>query len=223
MKKYIFILFFIGPLFLLAQENAVVTKNFRFNDGLYLSLGELQKNQPAFPINEIELNYFTNPQTSLTQVENVIYKKTNKEVDMGQVYAVSIGGVPYIQLPKKEVDKPLPTFAALKLRGKICYFTYPYYRPKKITVAAYNPLTGYPFLTGEVEREEKVIVEKMLHFETGEIIDFNTDNLLAWIQEDCHLVETIKRTPREEVDEKLFRLLLIYVDRHEVHIKSNEN
>ena len=58
---------------------------------------------------------------------------------------------------------------------------------------------------------------------TGEILDFNIDNFLQWIEEDRHLVETIERTPIDEVEEKLFRLLLIYVDRHETTIKMNND
>ena len=63
----------------------------------------------------------------------------------------------------------------------------------------------------------------MLQFESGEILDFNVDNFINWIQEDQHLIETIEKTPIEEVRQKLFRLLLIYVDRHETRIKLTEN
>ncbi|MEZ4934150.1 MAG: hypothetical protein R2788_18750 [Saprospiraceae bacterium] len=207
-----------------AQDSSiVVTKNFQFKDGIYLSFEEFQMNSPTYLIDEIFIHSFTNPQTFLTQVDSVFHIKEKKEIDPEKIWAICMDGVPFLKIPKKEVHKELPSFAALKLRGKICYFTYPDYRIKKVPVAAYNPLTGRPYLRGEVERDEKVVIEKMFHFETGEIVDFNVDNFLKWIQEDRHLVETIERTPIEEVREKLFRLLLIYVDRHETKIKMKND
>ncbi len=222
MKAFLNIVFCCLSLFVFSQDKPqVVTKNFHFKDGLYLSFEEFQTNSPSYLMEDVFIRSFTNPQTFLTQVDSLFDKKNKEEINPENLWAICIDGVPFLKIPKNEVEKKLPTFAALKLRGKICYFTYPDYRIKKVPVAAYNPLTGRPFLKGEVEREAKVVIEKMLHFETGEIIDFNVDNFLEWIQEDRHLVETIERTPLEEVEEKLFRLLLIYVDRHETTIRMN--
>lgn len=198
----------------------VLTKNFQFTDGIYLSLEEFQANQPSFLMEDLAIHSFTNPQTYLTQIDSVFHLSAKKEIDASSIWAISMDGVPFVKIPENEVHKSLPTFAALKLRGKICYFTYPDYRIKKVPVAAYNPLTGRPFLKGEVERDERIDVEKIMHFETGEVLDFTVDNLLKWIQEDRHLVETIEDTDRAEVEEKLFRLLLIYVDRHEVLVRQ---
>ncbi len=223
MKILLSIFFAIATFMINAQDGPVVTKNFNFTNGIYLSFEEFQRNAPSFLMEDIYIQSITNPQTSLTQVDSLYHLKAKRAIDPEGIWAICKDGIPFIKLPKNEIYRQLPTFAALKLRGKICYFTYPDYRVKIVPIKAYNPLTGLPFLEGEVERDEKVVVEKMLHFETGEIVDFNIENLLKWIQEDRHLVETIERTPREEVEEKLFRLLLIYVDRHETRIKLIEN
>ena len=224
LKSILKIGFLLLPIILCAQEGSqVVTKNFQFEDGIYLSFNEFQTDRPSYLMKDVFVRSFTNPQTFLTQIDSIFHVEAKKEIDPEKIWAICLEGVPFIKIPRNEVRKELPTFAALKLRGKICYFTYPDYRIKKIPVAAYNPLTGRPFLKGEVERDEKVVVEKILHFETGEIVDFNVDNFLEWIQEDRHLVETIERTPIEEVEEKLFRLLLIYVDRHETTIKMKND
>ena len=224
LKIILNIVFCFFSLFVFSQEKPqVVTKNFHFKDGVYLSFEEFQANNPSYLMEDIYVHSFTNPQTYLTQVDSLFNKKEKEGINPENIWAICMDGLPFLKIPKNEVGKKLPTFAALKLRGKICYFTYPDYRIKKVPVAAYNPLTGRPFLKGEVERETRVVVEKMLHFETGEIVDFNLDNFLAWIQEDRHLVETIERTPIEEVEEKLFRLLLIYVDRHETTIKMTND
>ncbi len=201
------------------QDSLALTKNFKFAEGVYRSFEELQANQPAYPLDSLLVQYFTNPQTSLTQISSIVLKKTGKALPIDSAWAVCLEGIPYLHLPPSEVNREFPTFAALKLRGKICYFTYPDWRMKKVYIAAYNPLTGRPFREGQVEREEEVFVEKILHFETGEIVDFNVRNLLKWIQDDQAMVETVMNLPIEERKEKLFKCLLIYVDRNSVYLR----
>lgn len=225
MKSKFCILFFLG--FWLAssqgQDSIWLSKNFRFADGLYFNLKELQQNSPRHALSDVDVLHFTNPQTSLTQVGGISLKSKKTPLPLDSVWAVVLDGVPSIRVPAEEIHRELPTFAALKLRGKICYFTYPDWRMKKVRVAAYNPLTGMPFRQGTVLREEEVIVERMMRFETGEVADFNVDNLMAWINDDPVLMETLQELPQTEQHEKLFKCLLIYVDRNYVFLKKSEN
>ena len=207
---------------LFGQDSVVLTKNFRFADGVYFNLAELQANRPGLPLDSMKLDYITNPQTSLSQLNAVFLKKNTPSFPLDSIWAICLDGVPSIRVPQNEINRELPNFAALKLRGKICFFTYPDYRKKTIRVAAYNPLTGRPFRHGNVVRDEEVIVEKMLHFQTGEVADFTVNNLLVWIQDDPLLVETLTELPREEQEEKLFKSLLIYVDRNPAYLMMND-
>ncbi len=221
MKKLHFLLFLLPAATIFAQENpAALTRNFHFADGAYLRFEELQSNRPALPADSFELHFFTNPQTYLTQVEAIFEKSTGDFVDPAMAWAVVVGGVPYLRLPSGEVSRELPTFAALRLKGKICYFAYPDWRVKKVPVAAYNPLNGRPFRKGVVEREEEVLIEKMLHFETGEVADFTVENFRRWIGDDLQLVASIADLTAAEADEKLWKCLLIYVDRNAVFLKE---
>ena len=190
---------------LFGQDSVVLTKNFRFADGVYFSIAELRANQPGLPLDSMKLDFITNPQTSLTQLNAIFLKKHTPQVSVDSIWAICLDGIPSIRVPKEEINKSLPNFAALKLRGKICYFTYPDYRQKTIRVAAYNPLTGKPYRTGKVVRDEEVIVEKMLHFQTGEVADYTVLKLVVWIQDDPLLVETIAELPPEQQQEKLFK------------------
>ncbi len=216
---YLFLLLL--PLTLASQDSLPLTKNFRFADGVFLSFNEFRTNAPAHLSDEVELRFFTNPQTFLTQMEAIVLKKTGRHLPLDSVWAISLDGIPYVQVPSGEINREMPTFAALKLRGKICYFAYPDYRMKKVPVSAYNPVTGRPFRTGIVEREHEVFVEKMLHFETGEILDFNVPNFLAWIADDAELTSTVHSLDAREAKEKLFKCLLIYVDRNVVFLKKS--
>lgn len=204
------------------QDSVLVTKNFRFTDGIYLSIGELQANAPFWRWEELSVRYFTNPQTSLTQIESILLRKDSLLIKADDIWGVCIDGIPSIRLPRKEINKDLATFAALKLRGKICYFTYPDWRMKKIQIAAYNPLTGLPFRVGTVEREQEVIVEKIMRFDTGSLADFTVENLLAWIQDDPQLIATFQGLSQEEKQEKLFKCLLIYDDRNQVFLQNKK-
>lgn len=213
-------MFLLLPLLSVAQDSTVVTKNFRFADGVYRSFDELRANDPAWPIEEVEIRSFTNPQTFLTQVEGISRNVNGHAVPLDSVWGICLDGIPFVRLPQGEVQKRLPAFAPLKVRGKICYFTYPDWRLKLVPITAYNPYTGRPFLRGKVEREEMVVLEKMLHFETGEVADFSMENFLNWIQDDPVLVETVTSLQPEEMEEKLFKCLLIYDDRNLTYLEK---
>ncbi len=223
MKKILLISGFIGifGISVFGQDTVLLTKNFRFANGIYFSLAELQANKPGLPLDSMKLDVITNPQTSLTQLNAIFLKKYAHSFPVDSIWAICLDGVPSIRVPKDEINKSLPNFAALKLRGKICYFTYPDYRQKTIQVAAYNPHTGRPFRHGHVVRDEEVIVEKILRFETGEVADFKAENLLTWINDDPILAETITELPKAEQQEKLFKSLLIYVDRNPTYLMVN--
>jgi hypothetical protein len=210
----------VGQLF--GQDTSLLTKNYRFTNGVYFNLEQLKADQPTYPMSKLVVHSFTNPQTSLTQVDSIFLKGTKQPIPLDSIWAICMDGVPAIRVPNDEINKELPNFAALKLRGKICYYTYPDYRTKKVRVAAYNPLTGRPYRQGYVEREQEVFIEKILHFQTGEVKDFTVKNLLSWIQDDPLLVETLTELPKEEQQEKLFKCLLIYVDRNPAYIMMND-
>ncbi len=207
---------------LYGQDTTLLTKNYRFTNGIYFNLNQLKSDQPAYPMSNLVVHFFTNPQTSLTQIDSVFLKGTKQPIPLDSIWAICLDGVPSIKVPSNEINRELPNFAALKLRGKICYYTYPDYRTKKVRVAAYNPVTGRPFRQGFVEREQEVFIEKIMHFQTGEVLDFTVENLLNWIQDDPLLVETLTELPKEEQHEKLFKCLLIYVDRNPAYLMMND-
>ena len=110
---------------LFGQDTLLLTKNFRFADGVYFNMAQLRSNRPAYALDALQVQYFTNPQTSLTQVDAVFFKKNHQPLQLDSVWAISLDGVPSVRVPRDEINRSLPNFAALKLRGKICYFTYP--------------------------------------------------------------------------------------------------
>lgn len=207
---------------ILVNGQTLVTKNFEFKDGVYLNLEDLQSNTPNYKWKELKSNLAANPQTYMAQVEYLVTKESGDSLNLDSVFAVCLGGIPFVRLEKNDVKKELTTFAGLQVRGRLSYFTY----EDKVTVkkpfSAFNPLNGRAFRTAVVEREVEVEYKKILDLETGERYDFNKKNMLQLVKEDSELRLAVKVIKEEEMHEKLFKALLIYDDRHPIYIKEIE-
>lgn len=203
------------------QDSVLLSKNFKFRDGIYLSFEDFKKNRPVYSWTIIEASMASNPQTFLAKVEYLKIDNgiSNQDLELDEVWGFSLGGIPYLRLNKEEENQGFAVFTGLRVRGKICYFSYEGEFTKMVEISAFNPLTGRPFRTAKLPRKEKVLFEKMLNFSKGTIADFTVENFLDWIKEDKPLWTTIKELPPEEAKEKLFKSLLIYLDRNEVYIK----
>ena len=227
-RVYRFRILFIFCLFSqfgLAQSDSVLlTKNFKFEDGVFLNYEDFQNNDPTYRWNELEVGIFSNPKTYLTQVYFMKLKKgqSSQIIDLDKVWGISLDGIPYVQMDKKELKKENAVFSALKVRGKICYLEYEVEVKRMIPMPVYNPLTGKPFRTMNVERNVPIEFKKMMHFDSGQIEDFTVSNFKHWIKEDEKLLQSISEMNELEAAEKLFKCLLIYVDRNEKMIPNNK-
>lgn len=206
---------------LTAQSDSVwVEKNFKFEDGIYMSYKSFKNNKPDYLWEDVRSNLYSNPQTYMAQVERIeVLDSAGDSINVDSMWGLSIAGIPYIKLKKGEIKKPNTNFAAIRLRGKICYFAFDDYETKSVEIKAYNPYTGQPFRKGSVETKEKIKYERMIWFDDGRIEDFNKANFLNWIADDESLYETVSLLTEEEAKEKLFKALLIYDDRNPVYIK----
>ncbi len=205
-----------------AQEDSVwVKKNFKFEDGVYLTYSSFKENRPDYSWEDVRSNLYSNPQTYMAQVEFIeVLDEEKTALNLDSIWGISIAGIPYIKLEKESIAKPNTNFAAIRLRGKICYYSYEDFEKKTVTIKAYNPVNGQPFRKGEVETKEKVKYEKMIWFDDGRMEDFNKTKLLEWIADDSSLYETVSLLTKEEAKEKLFKALLIYDDRNPVFIHT---
>jgi hypothetical protein len=203
----------LGCLTLQGQDTVLVSKNFKFNDGIYLSFEAFQNNKPDLQWEEVVSEVFINGDSFLSKTEKFVLK-TGEEIPLVNVWGFSFSGIPYIRIWN---DQGFATFTALRVRGKLCYFTYKEEISEWVEISAYNPVNGRPFRTGKVERKQQVKREKMLYFESGKIEDFNTPNFLKIVKvEDLQLWEALAGLNQAEAQGKLFKCLLIYDDRHEV-------
>lgn len=200
-----------------AQDSVLVTKNFKFEDGIYLTFEAFQTNNPDYSWNEVNSQVFINGESFISKTENFVLKN-GQQLAFLDVWGFSYNGIPYIRVSN---EAAFATFSALRVRGKLCYFTFEEEVSEWVEISAYNPVNGRPFRTGKVERVVEEIREKMLFFETGKIQDFNRANFLLAIKDiDPPLWNTLSDMVEEEAKGKLFKSLLIFDDRHEVYIKK---
>jgi len=222
MRKIILFILLVSCFSARSQDSILVTKNFHFEDGLYANFDALKNNQPTMLWEEVTATYFSNPRSLTTQVSELILKETESEIDPQKFFAVCIDGMPYIGLKESIFDKK-GIFAGLKVRGEIGYFSYEKTAMEKVKIQAYNPANGKPFRTGFVEKEKTNLFEKILIWNTGEQVNFTQKNLLRFIKNDKPLSTSVEELREWEIEEKLFKCLLIYNDRHSVYTKRNES
>ncbi len=201
-----------------AQMAESITKNFKFRNGVYRTFEEWQKNRPTWAWDSLDAGVLTNPQTFLTQVEHLTVRKTGVVIVPDSVWGVVLDGIPYLRLPKTALQKPLTAFAGLQLRGKICYFSYETTQIVRVPITAYNPLNGIPFISKIIENERTIIHEKILLFENGAIADLTPEHFKKWIQDDADLIAAVNAFKGDALNERLFKCLLIYDDRHPVYV-----
>lgn len=216
--KFLLCLFFWGCLYAQAQpDSLLLTKNFKFNDGVYMQFADFQKNKPTFTWAELNARMVTSDEGFVAQVE---YLKNDLQViDLQKVWGICIEGIPYIQLKETQKENRAARFASLRVRGKICYFSFPKEVTEMVEIKAYNPLNGRPYRSSRIPVEKIEIQEQMLDFQTGEIAAFTKENFMQWIADDPQLWNTVKDLSPSETEEKLFKCLLIYVDRNNVYLR----
>lgn len=201
---------------LCAQQDSLVllTKNFKFQDGIFLSFDDFKQNRTQHSWDSVYAKLHTNPQKMITLVDTIGY---GEDILHRKIWGFSLGGIPYVNLNKQN-KAGLQMFSGLKVRGNICYFSFEETEEEVKLIKAYNPRTGIPFREGEVVIKKEVENQYMLSFETGEIQAFAVDTFLSWIQSDQKLVKTVNDLGLEAQRDKLFKCLLIYDDRNPVHI-----
>ncbi len=207
------------------ETQEVVTKNYKFNDGIYFSFSDFQKNSPVLGWDEMRGNVFSNPEDFIVKAE--ILKRKSVAPDavnlLDSIWGFTIGGIPYIKIEQAQ-KKPLTLFAGMRVRGKLCYFTYEVREEKEIVFSAYNPVTYQPFRSSTEKRNLKVKKEKILLFENGKTMDYNYENMAILLQDDPTILRALNQIEDWEFEEKMFKCLLIYNDRHDVKTTaSNPN
>lgn len=202
-----------------AQNSTLISKNFKFKDGIYYHLADWQKNQPNATWDSLEARLATNPQSLQMYVELIRFKNNKDSVQLNRLWCLVVDGIPYIRVPSNANPTQAVIFSGMVLRGKLCYFQFDEIEEKYVPITAYIPQTGQPYLTKNVLQKRSVVREKLIKFDSGEIFDFTLNDFKSLIQDDKDLLTTVEALKPKEVADKLFKCLLIYNDRNPVFLK----
>jgi len=214
--KYLIPIFCCFTFTLFGQDSIQLVNSFEFNDGVYLTINDLQQNKPNYTWAEINASAHINRDKEVIRLEYLNVKDSSKVGLQEAVWGICVEGVPYIRMI--DTMKGQTIFTALRVRGKLCYFYYDSYEMREVPMTIYDPNTGRPIWQQNVENKEPVVVEKMLNFETGNISDMEVSTFKNWIQDDKQLTNTINDLSAAEAREKLYKMLLIYNDRNPYYL-----
>ena len=204
-------------------DSVVLTKNFKFEEGIYLTYDDFRSNRPALSLDQVELKTHTNVQNGMTKL---FYLNTQVDsfssVKADSIWGLCLKGIPYIRVRNRTKQDNYTSLASIRLRGKICYFEYEQFTVERLEMPVYNPLNGRPYQRGFVDRSQRIIKEQMMDFDSGTTADLNLDNLRRWISDDMGLLKSVMLLNNETAtSEKLFKCLLIYADRNEVKVPQH--
>lgn len=210
--KLLFFLLGLVPVSLLAQMP--IGNNYPFKSGIYTSFSEFCSDSPVFD------SLFALVQYDLNAEENILILKPESQLlldslSQKQLWGLSLNNVTYIKTDDKQDGRPF--FVKLHVVGKLSYYYYKAFREKEVIMYVHNPYTGERIGKKTVTNRDLVFVQKLLHFQTGENIDFNFDNFKSWTADDKGLQKSLSEMSSEERESKLFKTLLIYNDRNPVY------
>lgn len=209
MKPLLLYIVLLGSLHTVAQDSVKLTKHFRFNDGIYMSFNDFYNNTPTRQFKEYKikahpLNRYDAKQFELKDLAS------NKRVPTMDVFAIVIGGVPFINNDYGKERKIADFFIIvnrLTVVGNICFFVYDDY--------------GTDFdLQGSGTRPYVITRRMMFRFNTGEITSFNLSDFKIWIADDERLFATINALSDRDAAAKMYKCLLIYNDRNPIFMKT---
>jgi hypothetical protein len=200
----------------IAQPTAL-TNNYSFKDGIYLRFEDFKKDASS------KNNIIDSLQYDLNAEENILILSANSQKLLDslipdKIWGLCINQIPYIRTEDQQEGRFY--FVKLHVLGKISYYYYKAFREKEVIMYVHNPYTGERIGKKNISNRNLEFIQKILHFDSGEITDFNFDNFLNWSKDDLGLYKSLSEIKSEEREAKLFKSLLIYNDRNPVYIKQ---
>lgn len=216
-----------------AQETKAMIKytpDFRFNDGIYLNFEQVKFNQPipkAKLLTSVDYNdreFFK----KLMEMDKMYFYDemgVRQEVIRNNIWGYARNGVLYVQIQGN--------FNRITFVGSICHFvaditTYdsrynnspygyydPYYSPYGYGYGNYySPYSSYydPYRQSNSSRTE--LKQYLIDFETGKVLDFDTDNTELLLMKDDKLYEEYVRLSRKQKKDLMFVYIRKFNESH---------
>lgn len=200
------------------QAQKKITKSFSFEDGVYASHQDFKRNRPSFPLYRIpSFGYNLDGEKNLLFLsQTAMDKLSESEIkSLDNIWGICVKGKPYMKVSPQGKDGAV-YFVRYHILGNICYLYYPSIQNKEVEMFVYHPLTGDKVGRKTVVNKERTLIKKLMRFETGELKEYTLENFKTWAKDDERLLKTINNLPDGEANEKLFKTIKIYNDRHPI-------
>ncbi len=189
-----------------------------FEDGVYKNHKELAANKPSYPLYEIpRFNYRLDREDNLLFLseQTLTGLSDSKMGSLDNIWGLCIKGVPYMKVYPSDKDGVV-YFVRYHIMGRICYLYYPSIEDRAVEMPIYNPYSGERVGGRTVTNRERRLVKQLMLFETGELRPYSVDTFKEWAKDDARLMKSLDRLSEEEAEEKLFKTIKIYNERHPI-------
>ncbi len=214
-KILIFISVFLLFQTVFAQSDSIrrvkYSPGFRFKTGLYITHYQFINNSPI-PLKRIvtkydksNFNFFDKllSDETVTYYDNFGIKKTIK---VNNLWGFCRRGSIYINWGED--------FNRIPVIGNICHFI------ATITIVEdnYNPYYGYYTYSMPTTSSRSEILQFLMDFETGKVLDYSVDNVLTLLSDDSQLYEEYKALGKKKKKQMKFLYIRKYNEKHPIYI-----
>jgi len=214
------------------REMVEFTPDFRFNDGIFLTFEQVRNNNPIskakiltsadYNARDFFKQVFENDEIYFYDVMGI-----RQEVSKEDIWAYSRNGILYVQIQGG--------FNRITYVGNICHFVadiktydrryygspYNYYDPYYYPYS-YNYYSPYyspyymPYRPTTVSRNE--LVQYMIEFETGKIIEYDIKNVELLLMKDPEIYDEFMQLSRRKKKQMMFFYLRKYNEKHPLYL-----
>jgi hypothetical protein len=214
------VLLLLGSTALMAQNPSATVNS--FEDGVYKSHSDFKGNKPSFALYELpNFDYRLDREDNLLFLsETTLANLSDSKLEsLDNIWGLCIKGIPYMKVYPDGKDGVV-YFVRYHILGRICYLYYPSIEDRAVEMPIYNPYSGERIGGRTVTNRERRLVKQLMLFETGEIKPYTLDNFKEWAKDDKRLIKTLERMNDSEAEEKLFKSIKIYNERHPIERAS---
>ena len=196
----------------------LLNKDFQFRDGIYHNIEQLRANQPQIALENLGGSLVWQENAYLLKIETLYpMGRPDLEFKLDDFEIVTYKGLPFFRVFTDSI-RGFTAYAALRVRGRLSYYSYERSYMDSVMIKAYNPATGQPFRQQKMARPQLENIKKVINIATGQLLDFTLDNMFLLLEDDPSLIKTLEALSVEEALKKMERFLLIYDDRNPLYL-----
>lgn len=210
----LFIISFIGIGSCYSQDSVAYTRDFRLYEGLYLSYQDFRYNWPIpkekiiTSINKDQLDFYSK------LIEEDVIEYTERDGSVAKVKSEQVWGYCQNNIIFINQDK---NFYRIPVFGAISNFI------GTVEVYSYSP--GYdPFMNTPINstsRKTREIRQFLFDFYTGEIVEFNLENLEEFLKRDDIVYKEFMSLNKKKRKESATKYIRMYNEKHSVYFPKN--